>query len=245
VPYSINRNRGVEFRKAYSQLNRIRNLFDTLVPWFVTSATMPLLMQKVVMESIGIPLYKTVITALDRPNLYYNIAISYMPIQFDRERSPLDFILDAVNKNPDKELPKFIIYFNTESVGVLKQAVKHLRNLLPAHMKKYGDKLIQPYYADRSDTDKNNVRASFAMNICRIICATEACGMGMNVPDVAGVFQMDIWLKSNKYLVVVVESSHSTQFVRLFFPKYSEGSNQTWNIIMNMCHRKMLVTVPC
>src|SRR5467141_325148 len=59
-------------------------------------------------------------------------------------------------------------------------------------MKKYGDKLIQPYYADRSDTDKNNVRASFAMNICRIICATEACGMGMNVPDVTGVFQVDI-----------------------------------------------------
>ena len=85
------------------------------------------------MESIGIPLFKTVITALDQPNLYYNIAISDMPIQFDRERSSLDFILDAVNKNPAKELPKFIIYFNT--VGVLKQAVKRLRDLLPAHEK--------------------------------------------------------------------------------------------------------------
>lgn len=155
----------------------------------MTSATMPLLMQKAVMESIGIPLYKTVITALDRPNLYYNIAISDMSIQFDQERSPLDFILDEVNKNPDKELPKSIIYFNT--VGILLKAVKRLRSLLPAHMKKYGDKLIQPYYADRYDADKDTVRALFARNVCRIICATEACGMGMNVPDVVGIFQVD------------------------------------------------------
>jgi superfamily II DNA helicase RecQ len=48
----------------------------------------------------------------------------------------------------------------------------------------YGHKLIQSYSTDHSDADKNNVCASFAMNICRIRYATEACGMGMNVPDV-------------------------------------------------------------
>ena len=86
---------GGGFRKAYDQMGRIRNYFGDTVPWFITSATMrmPIGTQKEAMRSLGIESYKSIITELDRPNLYYNIMVSRFGSRFNGEGTALDFIL--------------------------------------------------------------------------------------------------------------------------------------------------------
>ena len=55
---------------------------------------MPIGTQKEVMRSLGIESYKSIITELDRPNLYYNIMVSRFGSRFNGEEgTALDFIL--------------------------------------------------------------------------------------------------------------------------------------------------------
>jgi hypothetical protein len=183
--------RGKGFREAYSKLGRIRNIFDTTVPWLITSATMPLDIREEVMESVKISQYEAVITELDRPNLYYNIMVTDMSSIYAGEgRCPLDFVLDEVRETGDpSSIQKTILYF--DSPRQCRAYVKRLRNILPSKLRHLAHQLIQPYYAERADEDKNLSRQFFLTGECRIICATEAFGMGMNVKDIIWVFQIN------------------------------------------------------
>ena len=77
---------------------------------------MPTGTQKEVMQSIGIISYKSVITELDRPNLYYNIMISRFGARFNgKGGTALDFIFDKVRQSETtvpEDITKSIIYFD-------------------------------------------------------------------------------------------------------------------------------------
>ena len=134
---------------------------------------MPTGTQKEVMQSIGIMSYKSVVTDLDRPNLYYNVMISRFGAQFNGKGSTaLDFIFDGVRKSETtvlEDITKSIVYF--DDVGQLKFYVKQFRKLLPPHLQTSSKSAspIQPYYADRSDIDKRFIREVFA-NMSYYLC---------------------------------------------------------------------------
>ena len=163
---------------------------------------MPTGTQKEVMQSIGIISYKSVITELDRPNLYYNIMISRFGARFNgKGGTPLDFIFDKVRQSETtvlEDITKSIVYF--DDIGQLKLYVKQFRKLLPPHLKPSSNTAnsnqrassVQPYYADRSDINKRIIREAFIKGDCRVICATEAFGLGMNVKDVPSVYQINL-----------------------------------------------------
>lgn len=99
--------------------------------------------------------------------------------------------MDEVRSTPNTQPKKTIIYF--DGVGQLQLYVDRLRSLLPAelqHFKMLAHQLVQPYFADRSDADKDRVRAEFSSGKCQIIGATEAFGMGMNNKDIWSIFQV-------------------------------------------------------
>ena len=77
---------------------------------------MPTGTQKEVMQSIGIISYKSVITELDRPNLYYNIMISRFGARFNgKGGTALDFIFDKVRQSEKtalEDITKAIVYFD-------------------------------------------------------------------------------------------------------------------------------------
>lgn len=182
---------GKSFRDVYSKLGKVRNMFGSSVPWFVTSATMPVVMGDEAMKSIGIPEYTPIIAELDRPNLYYNIMVTELPSKYSgKGRTPMDFVMDRVRitKNKD-DINKTIIYF--DGITQLRLYVRRLRSLLPPELQSSALQIIQLYYAERSDKDKNRIRASFLIGTCRIICATEAFGMGMNIKDIIWIFQIN------------------------------------------------------
>jgi hypothetical protein len=99
--------------------------------------------------------------------------------------------MDEVRSTPNTQPKKTIIYF--DGVGQLQLYVDRLRSLLPAelqHFKMLAHQLVQPYFADRSDADKDRGRAEFSSGKCQIIGATEAFGMGMNNKDIWSIFQV-------------------------------------------------------
>jgi len=155
---------------------------------------MPIGTQKEAMRSLGIESYKSIITELDRPNLYYNIMVSRFGSRFNGEEgTALDFIFDETRRSETttlEQIEKTIVYF--DEIGQLKLYIRHFRKLLPAHLRISPVSPIQPYYADRSDMDKKAVRDALAKGICRIICATEAFGLGLNVKDVLRVYQINL-----------------------------------------------------
>jgi superfamily II DNA helicase RecQ len=106
---------------------------------------MPLDTRKEVMESVRIPQYETVVTELDRPNLYYNIMATDMASVYTGEgRSPLDFILDEVRTTGNPlSINKTILYL--DSPRQCKAYVKRLRNILPSNLQHLAHQLIQPY----------------------------------------------------------------------------------------------------
>lgn len=128
------------------------------------------------MENIGIPEYTPIIAELDRPNLYYNIMVTDMSSNYSGEgRIPMDFVMDQVRITKNKgDINKTILYF--DGITQLRLYVNRLRSLLPPELRASALQIIQPYYAERADKDKNDVRGSFLIGTCRIICATEALG---------------------------------------------------------------------
>jgi hypothetical protein len=142
-----------------------------------------------VLSSIGIQDPVHVISDLDRANCYYNLLLGG-GIDYRSGPTALDFIFDHCEETRSipEAIPKTLIYF--ENVSVLQTFQAHLRDILPAHLKAQGVEIIESYYANRTTGTKTFVRVQFLVGkVCRIICTTEAFGMGMDIPDITRVFQ--------------------------------------------------------
>lgn len=189
ITLANNSKRGDKFRKAYSQLGEIRRLFGTSIPWLLCSATLPRAKKDQILSSIGIEKHVEIMTNLDRPNLYYNI-LQGGGVQYKSGPTVLDFLFDDCN-NPTStplSIPKTLIYF--ENILVLQAFQAHLRDIVPSHLKAQGIRIVESYYATRTTDTKKHVRLQFFIgDVCRIICTTEAFGMGMDIRDITRVFQ--------------------------------------------------------
>ncbi|KII84369.1 hypothetical protein PLICRDRAFT_118086, partial [Plicaturopsis crispa FD-325 SS-3] len=75
-------------------------------------------------------------------------------------------------------IDKCLFYFNSEAECRL--AVRTLRKCLPAHLRD----CVQPFSSNLSEEAKTRSWEGFSNGHIRILCATDAAGMGCNVPDV-------------------------------------------------------------
>ncbi|KAJ6543199.1 P-loop containing nucleoside triphosphate hydrolase protein, partial [Mycena vulgaris] len=75
-------------------------------------------------------------------------------------------------------LPKCLLYFDT--IGDCATAVETLRKCLPAHLRLH----VQTFKSTVSESAKELVWDRINKGDIRILCATDAAGMGCNVPDV-------------------------------------------------------------
>lgn len=177
------------FREAYSRLGEIRDRFQKSTPWLLCSATLPKRAKIEVLLSLKIDNPEEIITDLNRANCYYNI-IQGGGVDYTSGPSCLDFLFDDLTFNActPEVIPKTLIYF--EEISVLLAFQAHLRELLPAHLRAQGKTIVESYYSTRTTDMKTWVRAEFLVGtVCRIICTTEAFGMGMDISDIVRVFQ--------------------------------------------------------
>ncbi|KAJ7765972.1 P-loop containing nucleoside triphosphate hydrolase protein [Mycena olivaceomarginata] len=170
---------GDNFRKEYSGLAKLRDYIGQDTPILAATATCDTETFKVIWKSLkfGCRPFWGLDVGTDRQNLVYMTRVV---------KNPANPILDIINIFPahmDKDTPadvlaKCLFYFDTiEACGT---AVETLRKCLPAHLRP----LVQTFKSTLSEVAKAQLWDRFNKGEIRILCATDAAGMGCNVADV-------------------------------------------------------------
>ncbi|KAJ8489590.1 hypothetical protein ONZ45_g13521 [Pleurotus djamor] len=188
---------GDEFRPVYANLGTLRALVPVRVPVLAVSATMP----KPVLAQIRRTLH------ISEENSYHihlgtdrhNIAWSVKNMSGGKKDiESLNFLIPSEMTDgtlPSQNLPHSLVFFDEINVAI--DALLHLRERLPDKDRH----LIQVYHSRRSRRSKRKVLRRFRSGRIRILLATEAAGMGCDIPDIEQVVQfmvpasLSVWMQ--------------------------------------------------
>jgi superfamily II DNA helicase RecQ len=195
---------GIKFRSDYAQLNLLRSLLGRQVPWYVCSATLDSSTLKAVIKGIDLDAdIKILRTSIDRPELLHQVGI--IPERTRKKYSALRFLFDNESPseddtkvNPD-QIPKTIVFFDSKREA--HEASDALQYYLQRHEShQYSTtrvkQVIKVFTRDSHDSDKQYIiselqKEGFLSSI-RVVFATEALGLGVDLPDIRRVVQYGI-----------------------------------------------------
>ncbi|TFK58811.1 P-loop containing nucleoside triphosphate hydrolase protein [Pluteus cervinus] len=170
---------GDGFRSEYGSLSKLRSFIGQEIPVIACTATCTSETFDVIWSSLtfGFRPFWGIDVGCTRENLTYIIR------KLENTKNP---VLDALSLLPQtipphaaKDiLPKCLFYF--ETVGNCTSAVETLRKILPAHLRDQ----VQSFVGLTSEAAKERLWEKFRAGEIKILCATEAAGMGCNVSDV-------------------------------------------------------------
>lgn len=192
---------GRGFRTAYARLGQLRALFGSHVPWFACSATLDDEALKKLKEGVGFDDDVTIMrTSIDREELV--IRIGWIPTKSRQNAAALRFLFDKgrranAKSNPmPQRIPKTIVFFDSkkEAYTAMQECMNWLQE---SDTHKYSTKqaraTIKVFHRNTAKFDKEAIIAEFQRlgdrSSIRVIFATEALGMGVNLPDVRRVVQ--------------------------------------------------------
>ncbi|KAK0495075.1 P-loop containing nucleoside triphosphate hydrolase protein [Armillaria luteobubalina] len=184
---------GSSFRQAYSKLGHLRHLMPRRVPYHLGTATMPPSLLGQLKKDLRMN-DDTVILRLntDRPNIFFRVRPMEYPINSYHD---LSFLIPN-DLDPDGPFPlKFLVFFNSRNEA--EQGARFLRSRLPPTLR---DKVK---WVHSGMTDEFREEAIHALKVGEDIgeCATDAVGLGIDIPDVYIIAQyrapksMNTWLQ--------------------------------------------------
>ena len=176
-----------EFRPLYRKLNTLRNYTGYEIPVVSCTATARTSTFDLIWSTVGYgnrPFWGLDV-GMDRPNLFYITR----PLS-----DPKNPLLDILNLLPSildgnttlKDIRKCLLYFDSEAA--CREAVQFLRKVLPPHLRS----CVHAFLSDISEKGKKAAWAKFQDGEYRILCATDATGMGCNVPDIKYVVSFGV-----------------------------------------------------
>ncbi|KAJ3543662.1 hypothetical protein NMY22_g3064 [Coprinellus aureogranulatus] len=177
-----------DFRPDYSKLSALRHFTGRDIPFLACTATASTSTFDSLWSTLkfGSRPFWGIDVGVDRPNLLFQVRglanptsplidiLNFLPSEITAETKPAD-------------LPKCLLYFNTEDE--CRQAVAFLRKLMPT---KELRKSVHAFSSNLSEKYKVNAWEAFESGKLRILCATDAAGMGCNVKDVRYVISFGI-----------------------------------------------------
>ncbi|KZP34097.1 P-loop containing nucleoside triphosphate hydrolase protein, partial [Athelia psychrophila] len=167
------------FRPLYRQLKRLRDYTGQEVLFVACTATCTSKALKIIWDTLefGHRPFWGITIGCERSNL------SYITRILENKDDPvldilhiLPTILNAATRRED--INKALLYCHSKNA--CRQVVRTLRKILPEHLRD----CVQPFSSDGSDASKAGCWDGFMSGRYRILCATDAAGMGCNVPDV-------------------------------------------------------------
>jgi len=171
-----------EFRPLYRKLSSLRVYTGTEIPFVACTATCQTSTFNTIWQTLayGDRPFWGVDVGSDRKNLFFAVR------QLEHPELPILNILGLLPSSITPEtvldaIAKCLFYFDTEAE--CRAAVYALRMLLPAHLRD----CVQPFSSSLSEECKKALWEAFRAGTVRILCATDAAGMGCNVPDVRNV----------------------------------------------------------
>lgn len=177
------------WRGEYGRLGELRSILPLNVPLITTSATLgDELTRKLVDQLRMNQQVKIIKESVDRDDIFFNV--QYMHAASASNYEDLRFLVADVNK----PLKKVIIYGDT-----IRNLI-HLRStLVKFHIKARGDqnrakREIRCYNSLISPSEKARIYEDFVKtdSSIKILCSTDAMGLGMNIIDVNIVIQWKV-----------------------------------------------------
>ncbi|KAL1681648.1 P-loop containing nucleoside triphosphate hydrolase protein, partial [Schizophyllum commune] len=174
---------GGDFRKHYAMLHKVRSLFPASVPFLAATATLPPKARDEVCTELHIDMDDAFFVNLgnDRPNITQEVRF----VDSGHDYAALAEFLPT-NATTPEEIPKTIIFVNSRTGA--QEAAREIRKLFPPHLHDY----IQFLHAIRKGRTKERVMERFREGAIKILIATEAAGMGADIPDIMLVIQLGI-----------------------------------------------------
>jgi superfamily II DNA helicase RecQ len=179
-------------------------MFGDRIPWFACSATLDDKTLNDLKTGAGFGNDVAVIrTSIDRPGLAWRIGL--IPKGSQAQASALRFLFDkgkrpAPEASPaPQEIPKTIVFFDSKKEAYT--ALDGCRNwLLQSEQHQYSKKQVKDsikvFHRDIAKYDKEAILLEFQRpakdSSIRVIFATEALGLGVNLPDVRRVVQYGV-----------------------------------------------------
>jgi len=187
---------GGEFRKEYARVGQLRSLFGSSVPWFACSATLDTATLEKVKKGVSFEDDVTIMrTSIDRPELA--IRLGWIPNHSRSSATALRFLFDQGPGSDEsicipENIPKTVVFFDTknEADTAMRQCRKWLQKKYN-YSEKRATAVIKFYHRGTAKFDKEAYITEFQRlgedSSVRVIFATEALGMGVNLPDVRRV----------------------------------------------------------
>ncbi|XP_019618450.1 PREDICTED: ATP-dependent DNA helicase Q-like 3 [Branchiostoma belcheri] len=166
---------GDDFRKTFKKIGSLRALLSK-VPFMALTATATPDVCRSVMDALHMENPVMVKGSLDRPNIF----LLRKKIKSTKEDfQPLvDHIMAAETV---QDIKKHIVYATTKNTCM--ELWEELTRRCPANIKK----AVRVFHADISRQAKKEVMEAFRDGSVRIVVASIAFGMGIDIPDIDGV----------------------------------------------------------
>jgi superfamily II DNA helicase RecQ len=186
---------GEEFRKEYARVGQLRGLFGDSVPWFACSATLDAATLEKVKKGVSFDEDVTIMrTSIDRPELA--IRLGRIPKKSRSNATALRFLFDQ-GPGTDTEsicipqkIPKTVVFFDTkdEAYATMRECRKWLRKKYN-YTEDQAKAVTKFFHRGTAKFDKEAYITEFQRedSSIRVIFATEALGLGVNLPDVRRV----------------------------------------------------------
>lgn len=154
------------FRPDYPELNLLRHLIPSTIPFYVASATLPTPILRDVKKTLQLRDDKTVLIrrSNNRPDLHLVVRTMQGPAN---KFYDLDFLLP----NPEEKPPPFAVFF--DSIQECEQAAQHLREKLPPDAR---HKIVW-FHSHMSPEFREETLDAFRKGEIWGLCVTDSFGM--------------------------------------------------------------------
>lgn len=154
---------GPDFRPDYGKLKLLRELKPNVPILALTASATPQVLEDVIV-TLGLRTPDRHVRGFYRPNLFYQVGIC------DADAEKLEWVKAAVRKVPDGRI---LIYCGTRN------STEEIARVLSAEFEG-----VDYYHAGLSADERLQAQQKLNRRETRILCATNAFGMGIDYPDV-------------------------------------------------------------
>ncbi|HVB72522.1 MAG TPA: RecQ family ATP-dependent DNA helicase [Ktedonobacteraceae bacterium] len=161
---------GHDFRPHYQRIVRLLSALPANVPVLALTATANARVEQDVLGQIGAGA-QVIRGTMWRPNLYLNV------VELHGDREKLAYLAEFLPHLP--------------GTGIIYTATKHDAEMVAAFLQQQGV-LAEYYHAGREEQIRQDIEQKFMANHYKVICSTNALGMGIDKPDIRFVIHYQI-----------------------------------------------------
>jgi ATP-dependent DNA helicase RecQ len=161
---------GHDFRPHYQRIVRLLTALPKNIPVLALTATANRRVEEDVLQQIGSGA-QVIRGTMQRPNLYLNVE------QLHGDREKLAYLAELLPRCP--------------GTGIIYTATRHDAEMVAAFLRQQGIR-VEYYHAGREEHVRQEIEQKLMTNQYKVVCATNALGMGIDKPDLRFIIHYQI-----------------------------------------------------